>query len=331
MRLPRLSKKRAPEFPEGLVWLNSRPLTMAELRGKPVLLDFWTYSCVNCIRTIPHIQSLFAQYKKAGLVVIGVHSPEFAFEKEEKNVIQAIEDFGITYPIVLDSNFAIWDQYANQYWPHVFLVDHQGNIVHDHAGEGGELDTERAIALALQASGATKLPSIISKESDAHGACYRPTPELYLGYLRGHIGNAGDALPETEEAFTDEAHHENDIVYAHGHFRITGEYIEHTRSLAVATEYLALKYHAFSVNAVVGALDDREVILDILFDGKPVPASMAGKDLVIDSSGNTHVHISRHRMYEFIRADHFHDASLKILVKNAGVKIYAFTFGGCTL
>lgn len=161
--------------------------------------------------------------------------------------------------------------------------------------------------------------------------CYQPTPETYLGYLRGHIANAGDALPETEESFTDLGKHENDMPYLHGHWRISGEYIEHTRSLAAATEYLALKYHAFAVNLVLGALDDREAIIDVTLDGKPVPASMVGKDLVIDHQGNTHLHVTSHRMYSIIDADHYHDAAIKLSVKSAGVKCYAFTFGGCTM
>lgn len=331
MRMPMFGKIHAPALPDGLVWLNSAPLTMEKLRGKPVLIDFWTYSCVNCLRTIPHVQEWHEKYQKSGLTVIGVHSPEFDFEKDEKNVARAIEELGITYPVVLDPHFAIWNLYANKYWPHVFLVDHRGVVVYDHAGEGAVTETEHAIASALQAAGAKKLPAIVAQKSSHDDVCYRPTPETYLGYLRGHIGNAGESLPETEESFTDLGKHENDVPYLHGHWRISGEYIEHTRSLAAATEYLALKYHAFSVNLVLGALDDREAVIDVTLDGKPVPSSMMGKDLVVDRQGNTHLHVTTHRMYAIIDADHFHDAALKLSVKNAGVKCYAFTFGGCSI
>lgn len=330
--MPMFGQVRAPEFPERLVWLNSGARTMAALRGKPVLLDIWTYSCVNCIRMAPHVEAWHQKYADAGLVVIGVHSPEFAFEKEQKNVEKAIRDLGISYPVVLDPEFKVWDLYANKYWPHLFLIDHLGNVVYDHAGEGAVAETEHAIVKALQASGAKKIPPIAVVSAEVHdGVCYRPTGEMYLGYLRGHIGNAGEALPETEEAFTDGADHEAGVAYLHGHWRISGECVEHTRSLPAATEYLALRYQAFSVNAVMGALDDREVTVEVLYDGKPVPASMAGKDLVIDDMGNTHVHVSVHRMYEMISADHFHDAALKLALKHAGVKIYSFTFGGCSV
>lgn len=329
MRMPTLRKKIAPEFLDGLTWMNSGARTMAALRGKPVLVDFWTYSCVNCVRSVPHVQAWHEKYKKAGLVVIGIHSPEFDFEKDEKNVARAISALGITYPIVLDPEFTMWERYSNKYWPHTFLIDHHGAIVYDHAGEGAVSETEQAIVSALQEIGATKLPPIIAEPKSHDGACYRPTSELYLGYLRGSIGNATNVLPETEEAFTDSGKHEGDIPYLHGHWRISGEYIEHTRSLPIASEYIALKYHAFSVNLVLGALDDREVVIGVTLDGAPIPASMAGKDVVIDSFGNTHLHITMHRMYNIISADHYHDAALKLLVKNAGVKCYVFTFGGC--
>lgn len=329
MRMPILGKIRAPEFPNDLTWVNSPPLSLAALRGTPILLDFWTYSCVNCLRTVPHIQEWHEKYGKAGLTVIGVHSPEFDFEKEEQNVVRAIGDLGITYPVVLDRDFLIWNLYANKYWPHVFLIDYHGNVVYDHAGEGAVTETEHAIHRALQESGAKNLPKISEVVSRHEGMCYRATPETYLGYLRGQIGNGREAFPETEEAFTDSGAHVDGTAYLHGHWRISGEFVEHTRSLPAATEYLALRYRAFSVNVVVGALDDREVHVLVTLDGKPIPASMAGKDIVIDREGNTHMHLTSHRMYSLVEADHFHDAEVKLYVHHAGVRCYAFTFGGC--
>lgn len=329
MKIPRLGRVRAPELPKNLDWINSSPLTMAELRGGPVLIDFWTYSCVNCLRTIPHVEKWHTTYGRLGLRVIGVHSPEFGFEKDQDNVVRAVERLGITYPVVLDNDFVVWGSYANKYWPHLFLINHLGEIVYDHIGEGRAEETTHAIIHALQESGAKNIPSLSFPESPSGNACYRATPETYLGYLRGHIGNAGSALPETEEAFTDIEVHVDGVPYLHGHWRISSEYVEHTRSLAVATEYIRLKYAAFSLNLVLGALDDREAIVDVLLDGEPVPASMAGEDLVIDENGTTHLHVTMQRMYNIIRADHFHNATIKLLVKTAGLKFYAFTFSGC--
>lgn len=329
MRLRGFTKTRAPEFPEGLVWLNSDALTMKSLKGKPVLIDFWTYSCVNCLRTIPTIKKLYKMYKKFGLTVIGVHSPEFDFEKNEENVKRAIGDLGIDYPVVLDNDFAIWSLFANRVWPHVFLIDAFGMIVYDHQGEGGAAQTEMAIQKALGASGGTKLPAIAPDGAGGEGVCYRTTPETYLGYLRGNIGNAHDKLPDTEEAFDDVKDCADDVPYLHGHWRIAPEFIEHTRTLAVATEYVQMSYASFETNCVMGALDDREAVIDITIDGKPIPASMVGVDVVIDDAGNTHIHVTNHRMYNIIRADHYHRATLRIGVKSAGLRMFAFTFGGC--
>ncbi len=322
-------KTRAPEFPEGLVWLNSNPLTMKSLKGKPVLIDFWTYSCVNCLRTLPHMKRLHKTYAKLGVTVIGVHAPEFDFEKDEANVQRAIDDLGVEYPVVLDSNFAIWNGYANRVWPHVFLVDALGVIVYDHQGEGGVVETETALQNALRSPSVTSLPIIVPETLGLGRVCYRTTPETYLGYLRGHVGNAHEKLPDTEEAFDDVASHGDDVPYLHGHWRIAPEFVEHTRTTPVATEYLALSYSAFETNLVMGALDNREAVVDVTLDGKPIPASMAGKDVVIDAAGNTHIHVTYHRMYSVIRADHYHRATLKLGVKTAGIKMYAFTFGGC--
>lgn len=323
------AKTRAPEFPNGLRWLNSEPLTMKALHGKPVLIDFWTYSCVNCLRTIPTVKNLYKLYKNFGLTVIGVHSPEFDFEKDEANVQRAITDLGIEYPVVLDNDFAIWKSFANRVWPHVFLVDHKGRIVFDHAGESGAREIESAIQSALAETGVATLPIIAPAAITNSGVCHRTTPETYLGYLRGHIGNAHEKLPDAEETFDDDVAHEEGVPYLHGHWRQAGEYIEHTRSLPASTEYLQLQYSAFDLNLVMGALDDREVVIDVTIDGKPIPATMAGTDVVVDDAGKTHVHLSSHRMYAIIKGDHYHTATLKMSVKAAGIRMYAFTFGGC--
>ncbi|MBI2033935.1 MAG: redoxin family protein, partial [Candidatus Liptonbacteria bacterium] len=140
----------APEFPKDLIWLNSKPIQMADLRGKAVvLIDFWTYSCVNCIRSMPYLKEWHERYKDKGLVIVGVHTPEFAFEKEKDNVLKAVKDFGITYPVVMDNDYAIWQLYANRFWPRKYLVSSDGQIAYDHTGEGGYTETEEEIQKAL--------------------------------------------------------------------------------------------------------------------------------------------------------------------------------------
>ena len=141
----------APELIGGGDWLNSEPLSLAELRGKVVAVDFWTYGCINCVRTIPYLQGYWQQFKDQGLVIIGVHTPEFKHEHELENVRAAAERLGVSWPIVQDNDYRIWRAYRNRYWPHLYLVDKQGNIVYDRIGEGAYDEIERQIAAALQA------------------------------------------------------------------------------------------------------------------------------------------------------------------------------------
>lgn len=319
----------APEFPDGLVWLNGGSLMMRKLAGKPVLIDFWTYSCVNCQRTLPHLKRWHETYAKLGLTIIGVHTPEFAFEKEEKNVAKAIKRYDIPYPVVLDNDYAVWNLYANRWWPRKFLVDKDGVIVYDHVGEGGYAETEHAIQQALMDCGVKKFPDVPPDSGVGGAVCYRTTPELYLGYLRGVFGNAGQFLPDAEEAFTDMAsEHDDDVPYLHGHWRIANEYVEHVKTLSAATEYLLLKYSAFGANLVLGAEKACEV--DIELDGLPLGEDMMGDDVIM-KGGRSVVMVKEARMYRLTKAQVYHRATLKLKVKTAGLRMYAFTFEGCAV
>jgi len=170
----------APELIQGGEWFNSKPLTLSELKGKVVLVDFWTYTCINCQRIFPYLKDWDKKYRDAGLIVIGVHSPEFEFEKSAKNVQQAIADFGLTYPIMQDNNFATWKVYKNQYWPAKYLIDKDGVIRYTHFGEGDYDETEEMIQKLLKETGATPALSINNPTYQTYGR----TPELYLGSER---------------------------------------------------------------------------------------------------------------------------------------------------
>lgn len=327
--LPRsMSKLRVPEIPSGLTWLNGGPLAMKALRGRVVLVDFWTYSCVNCLRTLPHLKQWHEKYAKAGLEVIGVHTPEFAFEKDEQNVNGAVREFGISYPVVLDNDYAIWQQFANRYWPRKYLISADGYIVYDHIGEGGYAETEMMIQKLLKETGVDDLPEVSPEEQATNGVCYKTTPELYLGYLRGHIGNAREYLPDAEEAHTDVDEHDDDKPYLHGHWKIASEYVEHTRSLAISSEYLLLKYSAFSVNLVMGVAEGKAGEVEVELDGQSLPENMAGDDVEI-RKGVATVTVDGHRMYRLVNAGVYHSGTLKLKTKCAGIQMYAFTFGGC--
>ncbi|HEX5506542.1 MAG TPA: redoxin domain-containing protein, partial [Thermomicrobiales bacterium] len=189
---------RAPEFPaDAGPWLNGPALTLGGLRGGVALVEFWTYSCVNCLRTLPTLRAWHARYRDHGLTVIGVHTPEFDFERDPAAVARAARDLGVTYPVVLDNDRAIWRRFANRYWPHRYLIDATGRIRHDRAGEGGEAATERAIrALLAAARPGGALPAPVYADDGAAGAamgavCAPGTPEIFAGYYRGASGNPG--------------------------------------------------------------------------------------------------------------------------------------------
>lgn len=329
MFLHRLSRVRAPEFPGKPVWLQGEPTTLKKLRGKVVLVDFWTYSCVNCIRTQATLNRWHKLYAEKGLVIIGVHTPEFAFEKIEKNVEQAVRDAGIEYPVVLDPDYKIWHAFANEYWPRKYLIDKEGGIVYDHIGEGGYAETELAIQKALKDIGVKDLPPVPPDGEVGGAVCYRTTPETYLGFLKGKFGNDQEFLPDTEEVFADAAEHADDIPYLFGHWKITSEYVEHSRKLSVANEFLALKYSAFAVNVVMGTSNGRTAVIEVELDGLPVPADLAGKDVRIGKDGKATVTLKEHRMYSLINAKMYHRGTLKLKTAAGNLQVFAFTFTGC--
>ena len=304
----------APEFPQNLIWLNTEPLTMQQLQGRPVLIDFWTYSCVNCIRTLPHLKEWYDKYNELGLVIIGVHAPEFDFEKEEGNVRDAVARLHIEYPVVLDSEHAVWNLYANNVWPRKFLVDAKGVIVYDHAGEGGYEETERAIQkIITDIHPDIQLPEIIGEEG-LGGVCYPTTPETYLGQRRGRAGAPG----------------EKNQWHTEGAWKSEGEYIEHADSKDAT---LVMNFEAVEVNLVMEAPEETSVA--VLYDGKPLAQSLWGHD-VVKHQGVPTILVKESRMYNIIATSHA-DTPHKLLtgdltlrVTGSGLRIYAFTFGGCT-
>lgn len=319
----------APEFPQPSAWLQRGPHTLRDLRGKVVLIDFWTYSCVNCIRTLPYVQRWHETYAKDGLVVIGVHTPEFSFEKNAEHVQDAIARFGITYAIVTDNDYAIWRRYANRSWPHKFLIDAKGVIVYDHAGEGSYATTELAIQEALRNIGVQEFPAIGPDASVGGKVCYPTMNETYFGFLRGRIENACDVLPGEELACTDDARIIDDgAVTLHGHWKVHGEHIEHARAVSGTHEYLRLQYRAYAVNMVLEAPKALRARLELTLNGSPLPQDMRGED-VYEDRGKTWVDVHEPRMYSLVQAKTYHHGSLRIGVANEGVRLYAATYGNC--
>ncbi len=282
----------APEFPKNLKWFNSEPLTMAALRGRAVLIDFWTYSCVNCVRTLPYLKEWHERYSGKGLTIVGVHTPEFEFEKDPANVEKAIRDFGIKYPVVLDSEYLIWNSYSNHWWPRKFLINKDGKIVYDHVGEGGYQEAEHEIQKALrEISSSIELPTT-TKEEGSGGICYPTTPEIYLGSERGLSGK---------------------IWNYEGNWKIYTQYIEHAAKTTDFRDFILLKYQANEINLVLGTKDGKPAKIKVERNGEPL------QEITVDS----------HRMYNLFKTEKHESGELKIYSDSDNLQAYAFTFGGC--
>ncbi len=293
---------RAPEFPKGVTWLNSLPQTLKQLRGKVVLVDFWEYTCVNCIRTLPYVKEWDRRYRDKGLVIIGVHTPEFAFAKQVNNVRKAVADFALTYPIAVDSGYKIWNAYNNRYWPAKYLIDKNGVIRYSHFGEGNYGNTEAQIqALLKEINPRVALPAVLEalRPEDNDGAvCYPVTPELYAGSLRGELGSRPTGSGGT--------------LYA-----------------AAPQDYIALKYHALGANVVLKPERGKPIRLEVEQDGKPVARADRGEDIRYDSAGRSYLLVDQPRMYRLAKNAKFGTHELKLLAADEGLGLYSYTFTSC--
>src|SRR3954465_6257111 len=295
-------------------WVNSAPLAAGELRGKVVLVDFWTYTCINWLRTLPYVRAWADKYKDQGLVVIGVHTPEFEFEKNADNVRLAVRDMQVHYPVGIDSEYSIWRAFANHAWPAVYLIDARGRVRYTHFGEGEYAPTEKMIQQLLAEAGAGGVPrDFVSPE--ARGAevgadwASLKSPETYLGQERSEnrvdVAAAGLRLNQWT-ASGDWMAKKNAVVLNKPNGRI------------------AYRFHARDVNLVMGpASRGKSVRFRVLIDGKP-PGSAHGADS--DSQGNGTV--SEQRLYQLIRQPgSIGDRLFEIEFSDPGVEAFAFTFG----
>jgi thiol-disulfide isomerase/thioredoxin len=321
---------RAPEI--GRIWLNSSPLSFHQLRGGVVLVDFWDYTCVNCIRTLPYVQAWHERYRDKGLTVIGVHSPEFTFAQYESNVERGMHEFGLTYPIVVDSNREIWKAFANRCWPTKYLLDKDGYLRYGHFGEGGYVECEQTIQeLLREVDPAVKLPEIMKplREEDHPGAiCYRPTSELYLGNNRGRIGNEGGFKEDQIAEYNFSGVAEQNFFYANGRWASTAEYFE---AVEEGPHSLKLKYEASGVNLVMAAPRGGSAEVGLVQDGNPLSRAQATKDTRFRSNAKveqSYITINSARMYALLDNQQFGEHELELNC-SAGVAAFAFTFTGC--
>jgi thiol-disulfide isomerase/thioredoxin len=323
-------KVRAPEI--GRVWLNSAPLSFRQLRGRAVLVDFWDYTCVNCIRTLPYVEAWHERYRNQGLTVIGVHTPEFTFAQYESNVERGIRQFGLTYPIVIDSDREIWKAFANRYWPTKYLLDKDGYLRYGHFGEGGYGECEQVIQeLLREIDPAIDLPPLMEpiREEDGAGAvCYRSTGELYLGHRRGRIGNEGGFKEDEIADYAFLGQGEANFFYATGRWASTAEYFE---AVEGGSHTLRLQYEASAVNLVMACPHAPSAEVVILEDGKPLTQPQITPDTRFRSNRGkeeSYLVVDSPRLYFLVDNHHFGEHELELRC-SPGVAAFAFTFTSC--
>ncbi|MEP0765130.1 MAG: redoxin family protein [Fimbriimonadia bacterium] len=320
----------APEFVGGTDdWLNSKPLSIKDLRGKVVLVDFWEYTCVNCIRTFPYLTEWYRRYADKGLVIVGIHTPEFEFAKSKERVSAAAQRFGLAFPILLDNEYENWSAYANRYWPRKYLIDKNGKIVYDHIGEGGYGTTEKRIQALLRDAGYSgELPPIMEsvRETDRPGAvCYPTTPELYAGsrgYQSGHFGQDAFYRQGQVVVFSKEQPRDAGRIYLSGKWYCGPESVR-AEGMPAAIE---LSYKATEVNAVLKSGGAQPIRLLVTQDGKPLNKASAGQDARFDEQSNCYVEVAEGRMYSLVVNPKHGEHVLTLTPQAAGVELYSFTF-----
>ncbi len=302
---------KAPEIVPGGIWFNSTPLTIAELKGKVVLIDFWTYSCINCQRTLPYLRDWNKKYKDKGLVIIGVHSPEFEFEKSPKNVSQAISDFQLTYPVVQDNDFATWRAYKNRYWPAKYFIDTEGYIRFTHFGEGAYDESEKIIQELLKEAGATDITTDVNNPSYTINA---NTPEIYLGYGRiEHFASPEIIKKNALETYTKPNNLGNNEIAYEGSWNIMEEYANPQKGAILHLNF-----------------DAKEVFLVMRTKGSPSKIKVYVDDKLQyfgEDNSNGIVTVDADALYKLIKLPIQGRHNVRLEFEDNNAELYAFTFG----
>jgi len=313
-----------PPLTGATTWLNTPPLTTEQLRGKVVVVDFWTYSCINCLRSIPYVKAWAEKYKDQGLVVIGVHTPEFAFEKSEANVRQNVRRLGVTYPVAMDNDFAVWRAFRNQYWPAHYFIDAQGRIRHHHFGEGDYEGSERVIQQLLKEAGAQVDGRTV--QVDARGAevaadfAQVDSPETYVGYARAeNFRSPGGLARDTIKTYAAAPLQLNGWSLS-GRWRVTREHAD----LQDAGGKVAFRFKARDLHLVMGSgRAGTTPRFRVRIDGQ-APGADAGLDIDAQGMGR----IDGERLYQLVRqAGPVRERTFEIEFLDPGAQVFAFTFG----
>lgn len=326
--------RQAPDFDGATHWINSKPLRFSDLQGKIVLVDFWTLSCINCIRTFPYLKAWDEKYRDQGLVIIGVHTPEFAFEQTAERVEEAVAQFGIRYPVAVDNNRAIWSGFANHWWPHKYLIDSNRRVRNEWIGEGAYEDVERKIQqLLAEERGISVIRDYVRVEAEPVEPKKIGTPEIYFGYGFvsdfGTFGLGNQTMGQLRgEAVTytlpEELQMEDNRFYLAGTWKLQDEKTELMES---EEAQILLSYEAKSVNMVADRMG-RSAIVYVMRNGKFLEPAIAGADVQFDPSGRSYVEVDRGRMYRLINDPAGYGRHrLQLQTRTKGFSIYTLTFG----
>jgi cytochrome c biogenesis protein CcdA/thiol-disulfide isomerase/thioredoxin len=315
-----------PSLAGAVAWLNSPPLTAQGLRGKVVLIDFWTYSCINCLRELPYVKAWAQKYAPAGLVIIGVHTPEFAFERVVGNVEKAVKDLGVTYPVAVDSDYKIWSAFNNQYWPALYFVDASGTIRHHHFGEGNYDESERIIKQLLREAGAKDVTPGLAEVSAqgvqaAASNLYQISPETYVGYARAeHFSSPEPVRKDAAARYTVPTALTADQWALAGTWTVTSEGVV----LQQPHGRIVYRFNGRDLHLVLGpTMDGHPVHFKVRLDGAE-PGDNKGADIGTDGAGV----VTEQRLYQLIRLAHpGAEHTVEIEFQDAGVEAFAFTFG----
>ncbi len=317
---------RAPEL-YGTEWLNGDPVLIRDHEGRVILLDFWDYTCTSCVRSMDYVRDWERKYREFGLVVVGVHTPEFRFARDPEILRRAVRDAQVTYPVVLDNDQIIWSAYAVHAWPTRCLIDRDGFLRFVQHGEGGYIEFERALQQLLGESGYRgDLPELTEpvREEDLPGAvCYRSTGELHLGYLRSAVGNAEGIAAESTIEYADPGLYLPERVYLTGKWNNQRECVRWAGDPGESGSVTVL-YDATEVHVVLRPAPEQIGTVRIEQDGSPLAGNEAGKD-VRDRKGAM-VTVDMPRLYRIVRNKEFGNHLLRLTTNDAGMEVYAFSF-----
>jgi thiol-disulfide isomerase/thioredoxin len=319
------AETRLPGFDGATGWLNSEPLTPEGLRGKVVLVDFWTYTCINWLRTLGYVRAWHERYEDQGLVVVGVHTPEFPFEHDANNVRWAVQDLRVGFPVALDPGFAVWRAFANNYWPAVYIADAEGRIRHTHFGEGGYEECEMMIHMLLREAGREGVPEDLVSVADEGFEAQADwqtleSPETYHGYEQGRSFVSANAaeFDEPQDFGVPDRLDRNQWALSGNWTLGPGKSVTNE-----ADGRLVFRFHARDVNLVMGPPASGAVQFRVLVDGEP-PGNAHGLDIDEEGSGT----LDRPRLHQLIRErGSITDRTFEIAFLGSGAEAYCFTFG----